>query len=158
MSDINAAVQQLYNHLQAEPNKSGCLIPKRGWFTDRNYHMHRPNGSKKPVRTHRYAYILQNGPLLKHECACHSCDNPSCINIDHIWIGSQKDNMRDMIAKGRKVTRRGSKSVHAKITRKHVIAIRSLDGLVSQSKIADLFGISQGQISRIIRKEKWAHV
>lgn len=158
MDAIKPAVQEVYDYLEAEYNESGCLIAKRGWFTDRKYHMHRPKGAKKMVRTHRHIFQLQHGAADRNEYVCHSCDNPSCINLDHLWLGSQKDNMRDMIRKGRKVAVKGSKHGHAKITKKHVIAIRALDGLVSQTAIGELFGLSQGQIGRIIRREKWKHI
>lgn len=59
---------------------------------------------KPPIMRHasQVAWALKNGRWIRpKEVVCHSCDNPRCCNPDHLWVGSQADNMRDMAAKGR---------------------------------------------------------
>lgn len=55
---------------------------------------------------HRRVWKLVNGPIPDKMCICHKCDNKGCINPEHLWIGTQQDNMDDMVTKGR--DRRGS--------------------------------------------------
>lgn len=51
--------------------------------------------------THRAAWIVFNGDIQDDMVVCHKCDNPPCINVDHLFLGTQKENMNDMILKGR---------------------------------------------------------
>lgn len=61
-------------------------------------------------RAHRMAWFIFNGPIPPGMCVCHSCDNRACINVNHLWVGSQLENARDMYAKGRNVNRNALKT------------------------------------------------
>lgn len=60
----------------------------------------RKDGTRKRVLAHKYAYTQIHGEPDK-PCVCHSCDNPSCVNPDHLWPGTYRDNTLDMVSKGR---------------------------------------------------------
>jgi HNH endonuclease len=55
----------------------------------------------KNTRAHRFAWELANGPVPAGRVVCHSCDNRACVRLDHLWLGTQADNLRDMREKGR---------------------------------------------------------
>ncbi len=50
---------------------------------------------------HRIAWIEAHGPIHDGMCICHTCDNPACVNVEHLFVGTQKDNLNDMATKGR---------------------------------------------------------
>lgn len=111
----------------------------------------------RSVSAHRAAWLLFVGPLSKDQVVCHKCDNPACVNISHLFAGTQKDNMRDMLEKGRKplvAPRRKTdgKPLRAALTDSQISEVRSLRGQgKSQQHIANLFGVSQPCISRLLR-------
>ena len=77
---------------------TGCKI----WYGTRNlkgYGNFMLGGSK--ILVHRLVWILYKGDIPPDHDVCHTCDNPSCINIDHLFVGTRKDNMHDASIKGR---------------------------------------------------------
>lgn len=86
----------------------------------------------------------------------HSCDNPRCVNPEHLSLGTQADNVADMIAKGRKVTVPNNKNAR-KLGDVDISRIRDLlAGGVMGAKIAEEFGVSGSTISRIKLGKTWA--
>ena len=98
---------------------------------------------------HRLVYKLLKGEIPKGMNLCHSCDNPQCCNPDHMFIGTQKDNMIDCLKKNR--------SASAKLKYEEVQAIRSLsDAGIDIKQLALMYGVSKKQIKRIIKGIAWA--
>jgi hypothetical protein len=86
---------------------------------------------------------------------CHTCDNPACINPEHLFLGTPLENMRDMIEKGRD-RQKGEHNGQAKLTEKDIIAIRTDNRF--QKEIAKQYGTTQSNISSIKLKKSWNHI
>lgn len=112
----------------------------------------------KTMKAARVAFFLRKGYWPRN--ACHSCDNPACCNPDHIFDGSHKDNMQDMVKKGRNKADRGEKHGGAVLTDKAVIEIRTAykNGSVSMAALATQFGCSFSTIQRVIKRTNWTHL
>jgi hypothetical protein len=136
-----------------EPN-SGCLLWLHG-LTAAGYARLRVNGVE--VYAHRLAWELANGQSIPTGmCVCHKCDVPSCINPDHLFIGTHADNMADMARKGRKVQVRGEAIGGAKLTAENVRELRAAVG--TRREIAARFGISTSHLDKIRTGQKWGHI
>ena len=107
---------------------------------------------------HRLAWSIAFGDPGKLQ-VLHHCDNPPCVNIDHLFLGTAKDNANDMLSKGRGNPAKGERSGKAKLTADAVRAIRSaaLSGATHRS-IADQYGVSTKQVTVIINNQQWTHV
>jgi len=101
---------------------------------------------------HRLSWELHRGPIPDGRQVCHTCDTPACVNPDHLFLGTQRDNMRDCVAKGR-MPRKGEDNNASKLTEVDVSAIRADPRL--QREIAVDYGVTQPHISAIKRKENW---
>jgi hypothetical protein len=91
-------------------------------------------------------------------CVCHHCDVPSCVNPEHLFIGTKGDNIRDMTAKGRhgRTGAKGERNSQAKITAADAALIRHLHrNSVRVAVLAESFGISKDMIYRIVRGQNW---
>jgi hypothetical protein len=109
----------------------------------------------------RWAYKHYIGDLLDTEMIRHTCDTPGCQNQSH-WIkGTNADNMRDMVERGRSHHPVGSKNPKSKITEEDVKDLRrsyAEGAFRSQFEAADHYGVSQATVSQILRGETWKHV
>ena len=108
---------------------------------------------------HRFSYRLTYGDFPKHLYILHRCDNPSCVRPDHLFIGTQKDNVADMIRKGRFRTARGTERKNSKLTEENIklIAKLYLDGARNVT-LSKMFNVGSGQISFILHGKRWKHV
>jgi hypothetical protein len=106
----------------------------------------RVNG--KSVQAHRVAYELTFGPIPSGLLACHKCDNRSCCNPYHLFLGTDKDNALDRENKGRGVYK-------LKFSSETIQKIRELyaTGNYSQNQLGKMFGCTQMQVSYIVRNK-----
>jgi hypothetical protein len=111
----------------------------------------------RSCRAHRLAYEMTFGPIPDGLHVLHDCDNRACCRPDHLTLGTNLDNITDMIAKGRQ--HRGERSPGAKLTETAVRLVRARHAAgVALDVIAVEFGISKANASLIINRRTWWHV
>ena len=113
----------------------------------------------KMLRAHRVSYEVFIGEIPHGLCVLHKCDTPRCVNPSHLFLGTQKDNVKDCWDKGRRTNNTiGEKHWKCKLSDNDIIEIRSLlnDGL-KQVQIAERFNMSQAHVSKISRMEAMVH-
>lgn len=110
----------------------------------------------KVPHAHRVSYALRYGPIQDGLHVLHRCDNPGCVNPEHLFLGTQTENMADRDVKGRQACQQGAGNNHAKLTEDDVLAIRAASG--TQQTIADRFGITRAMVSQIRLRKAWAHL
>lgn len=104
---------------------------------------------------HVLSFQLHHGGVPTGHVIRHRCDNPPCVNPNHLESGTQADNVRDTVMRGRTV--RGEAHWHASLTDSDVQAIRSATGLL-QTDLGMLYGIGQAAVSKIQLGKTWRHV
>lgn len=132
-------------------------------------------------RAHRLSYILFKGEIPKGIFVCHICDNPKCINPDHLWLGTAKQNNEDCLRKGRWKGRtgiklslehkkklsgpkkswfkNGEKHPRSKLKELDIKEIRNmLNEDFTYQEIADKFGLSQSSLADIKFRRTWSHI
>lgn len=114
----------------------------------------------KNFRAHRVSWEMHNGQIPDGLFVLHKCDNPSCVNPDHLFLGTQTDNMQDMLRKNRGNQQKGEGNGRSKLTEKDVLLIRKqyASGGITQKKIGEFFGVSNVVISNVVGKKSWAHI
>jgi len=108
------------------------------------------------IRTHRLAWLLWKGLIPPGQQVLHRCDRPACVNPEHLFLGTQKENVQDMLRKGRAGNTRGERNGRAKLTWRGVEVIRAAPrkhGLHPQ--LAKRFGVGVSAIMRIRSKDSW---
>ena len=136
------------------------------------------------IKSHRFSFAETYGSVPAGILVCHRCDNPACVRPDHLFAGTQMDNMRDAASKGRTALGdrngsrthpesrcfgddnpsrrhpermlRGEQKPDSKLKEADIVAIRQMGG--SHQEIAERFGVSRRNISMIRAGETWKHV
>ena len=135
-----------------EPN-SGCWIWLGALRYD-GYGFAYPYGRiGKAHPAHRLIYEFHKGPIPDGMCALHRCDNRCCCNPDHIFLGTQKENMEDKVRKGRCQDQRGEKGNNARLTADNVREIRLSNK--RNCELAHQFKISPSHVSKLRSGKGW---
>ncbi len=142
---------------QILPSPSGCW-EWTGGRNDKGYGTVRWDDKNRLA--HRIAYTLAIGPIPDGLGVCHTCDNPPCCRPDHLFPGTQLDNIRDAKAKGRLNSRgfgAGEASPHSRLTDADVASIRVLAPTMTRVELGRRFGVTPQNISRIVTGKGWRH-
>lgn len=120
----------------------------------------RGSASQGMVRAHRASWEIHRGPIPAGTLVLHRCDNPPCVNPGHLFLGTDADNVRDMVSKGRLVTKRGEDHVNAKLTADDVVAARRAHaaGRASIRDLAIRLGVSRAAVRLAVNRKTWGHV
>lgn len=140
-------LERFFSKIDTPDGERGCWLWNGAVGSD-GYGRIRRKGTTHSA--HRYAYFLFKGEVPEGLCVLHACDEPRCVNPTHLFVGTKKDNSRDMLAKGRHTT----PLPHLK--RKDVDEIRKrLRTGESKTAIAEEFGICRSTVQDIERGATW---
>ena len=111
------------------------------------------------IRAHRFSYLQNKGMIPKDWLVMHKCDTPSCVNPDHLRVGTHKDNLVDMVSKNRSNKLKGEDHSQAKLTNYDVIQIKKmLKQKIPHQDIAKNFNTTFQQVSSIKLGKSWSHI
>ena len=113
-------------------------------------------GRRTMMLAHRAAWILYRGPIPAGMNVLHKCDVRSCVNPDHLFLGTQSENVRDMFSKGRDNRAKGERQGSAKLTASQAAGI--LSDARNNREIADNLGITRDHVADIKRGRAWKHL
>lgn len=135
----------------------GCLFDKH-------------QGKTRAVRAHRVSWEIHNGRSPGDLFVCHRCDNPKCVNPDHLFLGTCAENTRDAVMKGRfpstekkrltalACVAKGEEHCCAILSEDAVREIRSNRGAVTYREMAKLYGVSVPTVYDVVHNRTWRHV
>ena len=143
------------------PNESGCELwtgsqAGIGYKTGRGYGSIRINGRNE--KAHREKWRQLRGSIPDGLCVCHTCDVPSCVAIDHLFLGTPMDNAKDRDAKGRGNSRwpSGERSGSAKLT--VAIVHEIMASVETHTELGKKYGVDLGSIHAVRSGRSWRHV
>ena len=117
-------------------------------------------GKDKAVLAHRLSWELHNGPIPEGMEVCHNCpsgDNPRCVNPDHLFLGTQIDNMLDAVKKKRHAF--GERQGQAKLKESNIKEIVEMhDSGMTKTAISRHFNVSRACVSGVLKNTRWKHV
>jgi hypothetical protein len=136
--------------------ESGC-VEWQGSHVLHGYGVFRIPKTRRNITAHRWAWQERHGEIPAGMYVCHRCDNPKCVNVDHLFIGTPKDNAQDMISKGRRVIAPSPRMANgnAKLTDDDVNDIRTFRSYFTIRQLAKEFGVGSSQIHRIVKGLAW---
>lgn len=110
-------------------------------------------------RAHRASWVIHYGKIPKGLHVLHKCDVKDCVNPEHLFLGTHRENMQDMVRKGRRPKIFGTRHGMSKLTEKDILNIRALDKKsISRLEISKQFNITKENVGYIVRRVTWTHI
>lgn len=139
--------------------ESGCHI-FLGQESHNGYGRFQPNGRRK-VAAHRYAWLQERGEIPAGLMLCHKCDTPQCCNVDHLFLGTCKENKQDSVRKGRHSHGRPASEAKRKtcnpvLTEETARQVFNAEG--THQSIADRMGIKRQLVTKVKAKKIWSWI
>lgn len=157
-TNYGSVAEKFHSRAMPEPN-SGCWL-WTGTYDREGYGRIYIASLQKYVRAHRLSMILHGRSIPDGMLVLHKCDNPTCVNPDHLWAGTNRENIEDRFVKGRSAV--SDKIFLTKLTEADVMEIRR--SYVPRSKLygaralARKYGVGEGAIHNALSHRTWAHV
>ena len=151
----------------ADAPRPGMETPCLEWQGALDHHGYgrlssRSGRAGNPESAHRVAWEMAHGPIPDGMNVLHRCDNPPCVNVEHLFLGTMKDNTRDMMAKGRQSAPPhlcGERHGGSRLNKNAVMAILCLRAQGWKLKLlASEFDVSLGHVGSIVTRKTWKHV
>jgi len=158
---------QVQHHGLSESDRFMCRVNKNeltgcwnwtGSRKNKNWHGQWRNANNDIELAHRASWRMYVGEIEDSKCVCHKCDNPACVNPDHLFLGTQTENMNDMYKKGRgrQGVSKGEKHGMSKLTAEIVNDIRNSN--LTGIELANKFSVSPTTICDILKRRSWNHI
>lgn len=148
-------IDKFYKYTYPEPN-TGCWLWSLACDLD-GYGFIWISPEYKNQRAHRISYLIHKGEFDTKLSVLHTCDNPHCVNPDHLFLGTVQDNSDDMKNKNRQA--RGDKQWKSKLKPSDILEIRKMhDSGIGYRPIAKKFGVVYNTIAWIIKGSTWKHL
>ena len=151
------SLEERFNEKWIPVPESGCWLWVGAQANPKGYGVMTVN--QKNILAHHVAYQLHVGPIDPGKQILHSCDVPSCVNPNHLRLGTAKENSQDMVRKRRSC--KGIRNSQSKLTESEVKEIRRLLNAtpnIHQKNLAKQFGVTPMVITNIKHRRSWTHV
>ena len=116
----------------------------------------RLRSNKKDYGAHRYSWLIHFGAIPPGLSVLHRCDNRGCVNPAHLFLGTQSDNMRDMVQKKRRIYQ-GSHNANSKLTDAEVLEIRN-NFNNNYAELSAVYSVTKANIRHIVSRKHWGHI